>query len=64
MSGSGVISVAPKILIWRSLSFLVTRSGRVVSRRALSINKGRGRRGCRLCRRAILDGGSLVRLKN
>ena len=64
VSCSGVIGVAPKFLIRRRLNFLVRRSGRGVSRRALMLSEGRGRRRRRLRRRVVLGGRSLAWLKN
>ena len=64
VSGSDMIGLAPKILIWRSFSFLDTGSGRVVGRWPSLVNRGRGSRRSRLRRRAILGRGSFAWLKN
>ena len=64
VSGSRMIGVAPKILIRRSLSFFVTRSGRVVGHWPSLINRRRGSRRSRWHRGTTLGGGSFAWFKD
>ena len=63
VSCSGLIGVAPKLLLRRRLNFFI-RSGRDASRRPLMLSKGGGRRRRRLHRRVVLGGRSFAWLKN
>ena len=64
VSGSRMIGVAPKILIRRSFSSFVTRSGCVVGHWSRLINRMGGSRRTMLRRGAILGGGSFAWFKN